>query len=333
LTFWGASSVRPAFLIFASTGLPPLHFPSVLAKIKFLINHLKEESAMPDIALVTDSTVNMADDWLKRYDITVVPVYVNFGNNSFKDYVEIPPAEFYKRLAGIKAAGGELPKTSQPSPADFERAYSALARSGAKHIISVHVAANSSGTVNSALIAKDMVGQKAQVHVVDSATTSMHMGYMLIEAAAAIREGGGAQDALDAIEKVKANSCLYFTVTELEHLGASGRTVGADKVAEAEIKVRPVIGLINGKPTVVSPERTQRGAIDKVFEFTRNRLQGLRLKGVTVVHANALDRAEALKARLPAELGYNGEVVITDFGPALAVHFGPGMLGLAAYGE
>lgn len=288
---------------------------------------------MSDIALVTDSTVNMPDDLVKRYDITVVPVYVNFGNKSYKDYVEMPPAEFYRRLAQVKSAGGELPKTSQPSPADLAGAYSALARNGAQDIISVHVTAKSSGTVNSATIAKDMVSQQVKVHVVDSASTSMHMGYMLIEAAEVIRRHRGVQEALDAIEKVKANSCLYFTVTELEHLEASGRTIGANRITEAEIKVRPVIGIVDGKPVVISPERTQRAAIDKVIELTRNRLQGLVLKGVTVVHGDALDRAEALKARVPAELGYKGQVVVTDFGPALSVHFGPGLLGLAAYGE
>ena len=288
---------------------------------------------MSDIALVTDSTANMPDDLVKRYELTVVPLYVRFGDEAQKDYVELPPAEFYRRLSAVKAAGGELPKTSQPSPVDFEHTYSALARGGAKHIISVHVSAKMSGTVNSAQIAADMVSQHVRVHVVDSTTISMQMGYMLTEAQEAIRRGGGVQDALDAIEKVKANSSTFFTATELEHLEASGRIIGADKVGEAEIKVRPVIGVLDGKASVVSSERTQRAAMEKVIELTLNRLQGLRLKGVTVVHTNALDRAEGLKVRVPAELGYNGEVVITDFGPALAVHVGPGMLGLAAYGE
>jgi DegV family protein with EDD domain len=288
---------------------------------------------MSDIALVTDSTANIPDDLVKRYDFTVVPLYVLFGGKAEKDYVELPPTEFYKRLAEVKAAGGELPKTSQPSPVDFEHTYSALARSGAKHIISVHVAAKMSGTINSAQIAADIVSQHVQVHVVDSTTISMQMGYMLVEAAEAIRKGGGVKEALDAIENVKSNSCTYFTVTEVEHIEASGRVAGADKVVEAEIKVRPVIAVLDGNATVVSPERTQRAAIEKVIELTLNRLQRLKVKGVTVVHANALDRAETLKARVPAALGYKGEVLIADFGPVLAVHVGPGMLGLAAYGE
>lgn len=288
---------------------------------------------MSSIALVTDSTANMPDELVKRYNVTVVPLYVRFGETVQKDYVELPPAAFYKRLVEVKAAGGELPKTSQPTPVDFEASYGAIARGGAKDIISLHVAAKMSGTVNSAQIAGNTVSKQTQVHVVDSTTISMQMGYMLIEAAEAIRRGGGVQTALDVIEKVKVNSCTYFTVTEVEHIEASGRIEGADKVAEAKITVRPVIGIFEGQAKVVSPERTQRAAIEKVIELTRERLKGLKLKGVSVIHTNAPDRAEALKARVPAELGYNGEVFVVELGPVLAVHVGPGVVGLAAYGE
>jgi len=288
---------------------------------------------MSDIAFVTDSTANLPDEWVQRYAVTIVPLYVLFGDRARKDYVELPPAEFYRELAAVKAAGGALPRTSQPTPLDFEGTYSALARGGAKDIISIHAAAKMSGTLNSAQIAGDVLGKQTCVHVVDSTTISMQLSYMLVEAAETIRRGGSVQAALDAVAKVKANSCTFFTVTEVEHIEASGRVEGADKVAEAEIKVRPVIGIFEGQAKVVSPERTQRAAIEKVIELTRNRLQGLKLKGVTVVHTNALDRAEVLKARVPAELGYEGEVRVADMGPVLAVHVGPGVVGLAAYGE
>jgi len=128
-------------------------------------------------------------------------------------------------------------------------------------------------------------------------------------------------------------SSTFFTVTDVEHIEASGRVEGAAKVAEAEITVRPVIGVVDGQAKVLSPERTQRAAIEKVIELTRSRFQGLELKGVTVVHTNAPDRAEALKARVPAELGYQGQIFTVDMGPVLAVHVGPGVVGLAAYGE
>ncbi|MCL4394015.1 MAG: DegV family protein, partial [Chloroflexi bacterium] len=257
------------------------------------------------------------------------PVYVIFGDRSYKDYSEMSVAEFYARLAEVKAKGGEMPKTSQPSPNDFVQAYSALIREGAKHIISIHVTAKSSGTVNSANLAKDLVSGAA-IHVIDSGSTSMLIGYMIEEASKA---GDNIDEALAAVDRVKANSSLYFTVTELEHLEASGRTLGHEQVASAEIKIKPVIGVLDGVPKVVSPERTQKAAIDKVIELTKTAMLGKKIKGVTVVHGNAIDRAEPLKARVPSELGFGGKVYVTDFGPALGVHFGQGLLGLAVYGE
>ena len=196
----------------------------------------------------------------------------------------------------------------------------------------MHVTAKSSGTFNSASIAKANVAERVRVHVIDSGTTSMHMGYMLIEAEKAIQAGVSLSNVLGTIEYVKQNSGLHFTVPAVEHLEASGRTVGSDKVTDTEIKVKPVIGIVDGRPQVLSPERTQRTAIDQVIELTKARLAG-KLRGMTVVHGNALDRAQALRARIPAELGYHGEIIITDFGPGLAVHFGPGLLGIAVYGE
>ena len=284
---------------------------------------------MKEIRFVTDTTANLPPEFARQYDITAVPVYVIFGDKSYKDYEEMSITEFYARTAEMKAKGGGMPTSSQPSPQDFVEAYNALIRDGAKHINSIHVTAKSSGTVNSANIAKEMV-HGADIHVVDSGTTSMLMGYMIEEAAQA---GDHIDAALAAIERVKANSSLYFTVTELEHLEASGRTLGHEQVAAAEIKIKPVIGVLEGVPKVVSPERTQKAAIDKVIELTKAAMAGKKIKGVTVVHGNAVDRAEPLKARVPGELGYAGKIYVTDFGPALGVHFGQGLLGLAAYGE
>jgi DegV family protein with EDD domain len=287
---------------------------------------------MEEIRFVTDTTANLPEEFRQKHQVTIVPVYVIFGDTSYKDYWEMSVAEFYARMAEVKAKGAEMPKTSQPSPVDFVQAYETLIGEGAKHIVSIHVTAKSSGTVNSAAIAKGMVNG-AEIHVVDSGTTTMLIGYMIEEARNAIAAGGGIERALEAIDQVKANSSLYFTVTELEYLEASGRTQGREQATGAEIKIKPVIGVVDGVPKVVSPERTQKAAIDKVIELTHAAMAGKRIKGVSVVHGNALDRAMALKARVPTEFGFEGPIYVTDFGPALGVHFGQGLLGLAVYGE
>lgn len=287
---------------------------------------------MDSVRFVTDTTANLPDEFRQEHNVTIVPVYVLFGDQSYKDYWEMSVAQFYARLAEVKARGGTMPTTSQPSPNDFVEAYERLIREGARHIISIHVTAKSSGTVNSANIAKGMVSG-AEIHVIDSGSTTMLIGYMIDEAQKKLAAGCTVEQALDAIDRVKANSSLYFTVTEVDHLEASGRTFGHEQVAAAEIKIKPVIGVVDGVPKVISPERTQKAAIDKVIELTRTAMGGKRLKGVTVVHGDALDRALVLKTRVPAELSYDGHIYVTDFGPALGVHFGQGLLGLAVYSE
>ncbi len=283
---------------------------------------------MGRVVLMTDTTSNMPREWVERYGIQIVPVYVTFGDRSYKDYVEMPPEEFYRRLAEAK----EMPKTSQPTPADFADAYRQARAQGADTVIGVYVTAKASGTCQSAQMAAEMV-EGLTVHVVDSATTSLPMSWMLVEAAKVLESGGSVEDALAAIEQVKANNILIFTVTEVEHLVHSGRTVGADKAAQAAVKVKPIVMLKDGVPQAVATERTQKAALSKVIAMAKEALGDRHLKGLGVVNGNIPEKAASFAQDVKAAFGYDGEVTVVDFGPALAVHFGPGLLGIAAYWE
>ena len=287
---------------------------------------------MSRVAFVTDTTCNLPDELVQQYGITVVPIYVTFGTESYKDYVEMPPDEFYRRLGEFKAAGLGMPKTSQPSPEDFRAAYSALAEQGYTDIISIHVTAKSSGTCQSAQLGANLLG-KGQVHVVDSGTTSMHMDFMLFEAAEVVRAGGGASEALAAIEQVKTRSCMYFSVTDVEHLAASGRTEGAEKATESAVSVKPVVGILDGVPKAVSAERTQRAALQKVLDLTAGRIGSGRVKRLAIVNGNIAERAGQWAVEAAQALKFAGQPYVVDFGPALAVHFGPGLLGLTVQWE
>lgn len=284
---------------------------------------------MPRVALVTDTTCNLPPDLVARYQVRVVPVYVIFGDRSYKDFVELPPETFYRRLAEYKQQTGKMPTTSQPTPEDFRQVYAELAQAGYEDIISIHVTAKSSGTCQSAQMAAGMI-EGARVHVVDSGTTSMHMGFMLLEAAETLAQGGSVQEALAAVERVKAHSCLFFTVTEVEHLAASGRTEGAERVTQAAIQVKPIIGVIDGVPKAVATERTQKAALRRVLSLVQERMGQARPRRLAVVHGNIPDQAQAFARQAQEALGFDGEPYVVDFGPALAVHFGSGLLGVAA---
>lgn len=283
------------------------------------------------VALVTDTTCNMPPALLAELGVTVVPVYVVFGTESFKDTEELPPAQFYARLAASRAEG-VIPKTSQPNPEDFRRAYARCQAAGAVDVISVHVTAKASGTYGSAEMAKALIPD-LRVHVVDSASTSMIIGYMLQEAHAVLQAGGSAAEAVAAMEAVKAHSALIFTVADVEHLTASGRTQGADKAAAAIVSVKPIIAVQDGVPKAVAQERTQKAALDKVLELTRERIAGRPVKRLSIVNGNIDPKAREWAGEAAAALGFAGEPLVVDFGPGLAVHFGPGLLGVAVQWE
>ena len=288
---------------------------------------------MSRVAFVTDTTCNLPDDLRERYNIQVVPVYVMFGEKSYKDYEELPPAEFYRRLIEYRAAGKGMPTTSQPTPEDFRRTYSALAGQGYTDILSIHVTAKSSGTYQSAELARSMLTEPVNVSVVDSGSTSMHMGFMLLEAIQAVEQGGGIEAALAAIDQVKSHSCIHFTVTDLEMLGASGRTEGHEKATEAALSVKPVISVIDGIPKALGTERTSRAALQKVLELTQERAASAQVKRLAIVHTNIPDKAATWATEAATVLNFDEQPYVVDFGPALAVHFGPGLLGVTVRWE
>jgi len=288
---------------------------------------------MSRIAFVTDTTCNLPEDLIQKHKITVVPVYVLFGDESYKDYEEMPPPEFYRRLNEFKAAGKGMPTTSQPTPEDFRLTYSSLAQQGYTDVISIHVTAKSSGTYQSAELATTMMTDNIKVHVVDSTSTSMHMGFMLLEAIRVATQGGSVEDALAAIEQVKANSCLVFTVTDMEILAASGRTEGHEKATESVVSVKPVISVLDGVPKAIGTERTQRAALQKVLQFARQQMGTAKPKRLAIVNGGIAEKAGEWALDAASALSFDGEPYVVDFGPGLAVHFGPGLLGVAVEWE
>lgn len=287
---------------------------------------------MTKVAFVTDSTCNMPEELLHKHHITTVPVYVIFGGQSYRDYFDMPPAMFYQKLAEYRAAGKGMPTTSQPTPEDFRKVYEALGHEGYTDVLSVQLTSKSSGTFQSAVLASSMV-HNIKIHPVDTLTTSMTMGFMLLDAIDLIDNGSSLEDAIAKIEQMKAHSSLIFTVTDVEHLAASGRTEGAEKATDAAIAVKPIVSVIGGVPKAVGTERTQNAALQKVLDMTREQMGGAPIKHLAIVNGNIVDRATKWGAEAASALGFMGTPYVVDFGPALAVHFGPGLLGVAATWE
>jgi DegV family protein with EDD domain len=271
-------------------------------------------------AVVVDSTADFPEAPERFPNWRVVPLYVRFGDESYRDYVELGPEEFYARLR----TATELPRTSQPTPQDFLAAYQELG--GYERIYSLHIASRLSGTFESARIAAEEVGG-GRVRMVDTETASAAIT-MLGLAIQRRLEAGTTDDELDKlIDRYKQEHGLLFTVDTLEFLARGGRIGRARAMAGQLLNIKPILTITEGEVVPVKRVRGNRKAMEEfVREFTGATTDGHDLK-VGIAHADAPERAEALRKMVRAERPQAEIEVVTVLGPVVGTHAGPGTIG------
>ena len=273
------------------------------------------------IRVVTDSVSDIPADIVEELGITVVPAYVRFGNEVYKDGVELTTDQFFDRLMN----GPEFPATSQPSVGDFSETYASVAE-GADGIVSVHVSSRVSGTVNSAQQGAGISDVGCPIEVVDTFQASMGSGLVAIAAAEAARDGGSLEEvtaaAKDAIERAQC-ICLLDT---LEYLIKGGRIGKAKGMLGSLLRIKPLIIIRDGEVHDLAKERTRRKAISRLDRTAR---EFGPLESVAVMYSTSRDEAERLAEALrPAVAG--GEMpTVARFGPALGTYVGPDALGIS----
>jgi DegV family protein with EDD domain len=271
-------------------------------------------------AIVVDSTADFPEARQRFPNWRVVPLYVRFGDESYRDYVELGPEEFYARLR----TATDLPTTSQPTPQDFLSAYEALA--GYERIYSLHIASRLSGTFGSAQIAAEELGG-GRVRMVDTETASAAIT-MLGLAIQRRLEAGTTDDELDKlIDRYKQEHGLLFTVDTLEFLARGGRIGRARAMAGQLLNIKPILTITEGEVVPMKRVRGNRKAMEEfVREFIGATTDGPGLK-VGIAHADAPERAEALRKMVRAERPQAEIEVVTVLGPVVGTHAGPGTVG------
>ena len=271
-------------------------------------------------ALVVDSTADFPEAPQRFPNWRVVPLYVRFGDESYRDYVELGPEEFYARLR----TATDLPSTSQPTPQDFLGAYQEL---GAyERVYSLHIASRLSGTFESARIAAEEIGGD-RVRMVDTETASAAIT-MLGLAIQRRLEAGTTDEELDQlVDRYKRTHGLLFTVDTLEFLARGGRIGRARAMAGQLLNIKPILTITEGEVVPVKRVRGNRKAMEEfVREFTDATTDGPALK-VGIAHADAPERAEALRKMVRAERPQAEIEVVTVLGPVVGTHAGPGTVG------
>jgi len=270
-------------------------------------------------AIVLDSTADFPDAHDRFPNWRVVPLYVNFGTESFKDGVDLTAAAFYERLR----TAPELPTTSQPTPADFLAAYEELA--AFERILSIHIAANLSGTFQSAGTAAAELGD-GRVRTIDSESASVAVA-MLATAIQRRLERGTTDEEVDAlVERYLREHGLLFTVDTLEFLRRGGRIGRASAWAGNLLHVKPILTIRREVVPLKRVRGNQKAMQEFVSEFTSTTDDTATLK-VGIAHADAPERAEQLKKMVHAERPHAEVEIVTTLGAVVGTHAGPGTVG------
>jgi DegV family protein with EDD domain len=270
---------------------------------------------LPGFRVVTDSTADVPPEWCARYGIEVVPLRVLFGNESFRDRVDLSADQFFDRLRG----SDRLPTTSAPSPGDFAAVYERL-RHECDGVVSIHISGDLSGTVEAARVGAGSV-EGFPVHVIDSRCLSMCLAYLARTAA----EADTLETAVRRVEERVPRQGILALLDTLRYLEMGGRIGRAQARLGTVLDLKPILSLAEGRVVPLDRVRTRAKAIPRLVERLR---QDLPVERLAVMHAQAPEDAERIRAQLAAELP-EVEVDVGELGAVLGTHVGPGTVGLA----
>jgi DegV family protein with EDD domain len=276
------------------------------------------------VKIVTDSGADLPDQLVKELGITVVPIYVRFGEEVYRDRVTISEDEFYDRLTHDPVH----PSTTQPGPQDFLEVYQSLSE-GADGIVSIHISGKLSGTCNSALMAKDMLEGECPVEVVDSETLSMSLGLIVIAAAEMAKAGESIDKIVEWVKQAIPKTYLFFLLDTLEYLRRGGRIGKAKALLGSVLKVKPMLTIKDGELVPVGQARNRAKGMDKLFEYVKN---AGNIQDLAVVYNTTPDEAQALAERL-ASVFDKEKIRMARVGAGLGVHGGPGAMIVAFRGR
>lgn len=280
------------------------------------------------IGIISDSTCDIPDELVQQHGITIIPHYIIWGNQQYRDRVDMQPLEFYKRIV----TDPDYPSSSQASIADFKKVYEEVAAKGATEIIALTVSSAMSGAFQMASEAAKLVS--VPVSVVDGKSPSMSLGWQVLAAARARDAGMKVNEILAMLEDLKKKLVQYVAMESLEYLQKSGRIGNAVKWVGSILKIRPLVS-INHSSGLVEPaslSRTHKGVIDLMYKKFFEHFKGKKKLHVAVMHGNIPEEAEKLAERIRYEFN-PVELIINITGPILGISTGPAAMALCGYAD
>lgn len=279
------------------------------------------------IRIVTDSTCDLPDDLLKQYRIVVVPINIQFGQETYEEGVTLSRDEFYRKVEELQ----KIPMTSQPSLGQFITAYSTLvAEPDTDEILSIHITSHLSGTYGAAVLAaSQMPPGGPPIAVFDSLSGSMGLGFMVLEAAEMAEAGATAQEILARLEVLREKMRILFCLQDLRFARMSGRVGMAKALFVSMLDIKLLLSVDKGELLLFKRVRSQAQAWRALVDSMANEL-GQLPAGVAIIHAQAPQAADQVRAAIADRIDAT-RVFVQDLSLGIAVHFGPGTVGIVGY--
>lgn len=282
----------------------------------------RPEAGPAQVAVVTDSTAYLPADLVAEHRLTVVPLQVVVGGRSLAEGVEVTSEQVARALTEHRPV-----TTSRPAPALFAQTYRDLAAGGATAVVSVHLSADLSGTVDAARAAAAEVADVVPVTVVDARHLGMALGYVAIAAARAVAEGADAARAAERARRLAYATSAWFYVDTLEYLRRGGRVGAAAAMVGSALSVKPLLHVVDGRLEPLDRVRTASRAIARLEELAVEEA-GARRVDLAVQHLASPDRADQLASRLRDRVPGLRRLMVGEVGAVVGAHVGPGMLGV-----
>lgn len=281
------------------------------------------------IKIMADSTCDLSQDILDKYDISIAPLTINIDDKVYRDGIDIKPNEFYSIIEELDKES----TTAMPSPVDYLDIMKQAVLKGYTEILCICMSSGTSGSYQAAVIAKDYfyegnTNSKINIHIVDSKCMSHGSGWLIIKSARLRDKGASFEELIDFNETYKTNVKHFLSVDDLDHLIKSGRLTNASALIGKILKIKPIMSMQKGKGSIVAKERGRKKVLEHyVTEFIKRNDKDL-TDFIIIGYTSDITYAENLKLKIAKETDFTGDVFIMQMGVVVGTHVGLGAISM-----
>lgn len=280
------------------------------------------------IRFIADSTCDLSDEILTKYNIGIAPLTINISGKEYKDRIDITPNEFYSMMESFE----KNPTTSMPDPYEFVRLFEESKENGYKQVICICMSSGTSGSYQSAVIAKkEYISNNTdpiEIYVLDSKSMSHGSGYLILKSIELMKRGANFKEIIHFNEIYKTNVKHFLAVDDLNHLIRSGRLSNASAILGKLLKVKPIMSMRNGKGAIVAKERGRKRVLNHYIREYIKRVDERITSFIIIGYTSDITVATNLKRLFLAETNFTGEIFIMQMGVSVGTHVGLGAISM-----